>query len=482
LEVIFGSIYVAEAAIKLVAYSPKTYFSSKANCFDFLIVLAVIANWCFAALGGEELEMFRAIEAMRVLRVFRLFKLISAFRTLITTFLATLFPLLNISALMLLNFIVFGVVGMALFGGTVNWDQNGDSLKFLSPYANFDRFSNAFYLLFVMCTGESWNGYARELHTFHWAATPFCIIFIIISRFVIINLFVAIILTNYSTAFEAASRPDGVKRRLDDNSIRDFNEKWNGLYLEHLATLSQLVSDARKEDGLQHHVTKNAERLLAEAVNDPKRIPVYLFADLLLKLKAPLGFRKRTMQDGVKFNSSHVMLWIKNHDKDFPIVAGQLEYHTTLRALIDITLLEGNVPDNVRTLINLSNSSFQLPPSLMNESSSSLGSLTSGLSSKMTVSEVIAHDQVREMLRRWAIRWRLKKMRHNGEDPSKIRALVQESAAQSSRNLFLRQTSTGSLFRQDSDPSVGVGLSPTAASGTSAASEASNRITDVDFV
>lgn len=99
-----------EAVLKFAALSPRGYLSDAWNVFDLIIVIGSLVD---AGLAGKGVN----VNFLRIFRAARLVKLLKKgdIKTLIWTFYRSLGNLPWVSALILLIFFVYGVVGMQLF-------------------------------------------------------------------------------------------------------------------------------------------------------------------------------------------------------------------------------------------------------------------------------------------------------------------------------------------------------------------------------
>jgi len=122
------------------------------------------------------------LRALRILRVFRLFSQVPKLRAIIESLMRALPGMGWTALLLMLIFYVFGVMGTLLFGQAFPeyWGSLGTS----------------FFSLFQIMTLESWSsGIARPmLEEFPWA-WAFFVPFILVSSFMVLNLFIAIIVT-----------------------------------------------------------------------------------------------------------------------------------------------------------------------------------------------------------------------------------------------------------------------------------------------
>lgn len=166
------AIFVAEILLKLLALGPR-FFRSGWNIFDFLIVSISLVP------ASGPLEILRAL---RILRVLRLLSQVPKLRVIIESLMRALPGMGWTALLLLLVFYVFAVMGTMMFGQQFPeyWGNLGLSL----------------FSLFQIMTLESWSsGVARPMmEVYPWIWVYF-VPFILVSSFMVLNLFIAIIVT-----------------------------------------------------------------------------------------------------------------------------------------------------------------------------------------------------------------------------------------------------------------------------------------------
>ncbi len=165
-------VFVVEILLKLIAFGPR-FFRSGWNIFDFFIVSIALVP----AAGP-----FEILRALRILRVLRLLSQIPKLRAIIESLLRAL-PGMGWTALLLvLVFYIFAVMGTMLFREEFPeyWGNLGLSL----------------FSLFQIMTLESWStGVARPMMESYPLIWIYFVPFILISSFMVLNLFIAIIVT-----------------------------------------------------------------------------------------------------------------------------------------------------------------------------------------------------------------------------------------------------------------------------------------------
>ena len=166
------AVFVLEILIKLLAFGPR-FFRSGWNLFDFFVVGIALVP------ASGPLEILRAL---RILRVLRLLSQVPRLRQIIESLLRALPGMGWTAALLLLIFYIFAVMGTMLFGQQFPdyWGSLGKS----------------FFSLFQIMTLESWSsGIARPMQEQIPMIWLFFVPFILISSFMVLNLFIAIIVS-----------------------------------------------------------------------------------------------------------------------------------------------------------------------------------------------------------------------------------------------------------------------------------------------
>jgi voltage-gated sodium channel len=169
LDTIALSIFVVELAAKLYVYRLR-FFRDPWNCFDFLVVgIALVPS------AGA----FSVLRALRVLRMLRLISMVPSMRRVVSTLLAAIPGVLSIVGLLVLLVYVFAVMGTNLFADA-------------SP-RYFGDLGRSLWTLFQTLTGEAWPDIAADVMAEEPMAWVFFLLFILITTFVVLNLFLAVV-------------------------------------------------------------------------------------------------------------------------------------------------------------------------------------------------------------------------------------------------------------------------------------------------
>ena len=254
IEYIFYSIFCIEMILKLLGLGIRQYFYFKWNQFDFLIVVTATIQLIIEAVSSNNPTSATAssfdpslFRIFRIFRILRLIKQAQGIKDMINTLILSSSALFNVSMLLFLLFFVFSIAGMNLFG-TINQHIG----NYITEYNNFATWTNSMLLLFRIATGESWNGIMNDCSIM----PPYCVladnncgspktaslyfpIFVCLSSFLLLNVFIAVVLSNFEAQIEKKQDQTDNKRldRLDrlDNSGTKAN-KPNNMVVNSLKT------------------------------------------------------------------------------------------------------------------------------------------------------------------------------------------------------------------------------------------------------
>jgi voltage-gated sodium channel len=178
-------VFVVEIGLKLVAFGPR-FFRSGWNVFDFIIVGISLTP------ASGPLAILRSL---RILRVLRLLSTVRRLRLLVESLMQAIPGIGWTAALLLMMFYIFGVMGTELFGESFpEW---------------FGSLGASIYSLFQIMTLESWSmGIARPVMEQYPHAWAFFVPFILISSFMVLNLFIAIIVSATQEVHESEQRAE----------------------------------------------------------------------------------------------------------------------------------------------------------------------------------------------------------------------------------------------------------------------------------
>lgn len=200
--------------------------SSSSNPFPFspgILLRDLIVKYFFSP------TLLRVVRVVKVGRVLRLVKGARGIRTLLFALAMSLPALFNICLLLFLVIFIYAIFGMSFF-------MNVKHRYGIDETFNFSTFFKSFILLFQMSTSAGWDGVLAAIMD-ESDCTPsrgdvegdcgnraiaiaFLVTYLIISFLIIINMYIAVILENYSQATE------DVHEGLTDDDYDMYYEIW----------------------------------------------------------------------------------------------------------------------------------------------------------------------------------------------------------------------------------------------------------------
>lgn len=197
-------IFIIELGLRIYAHGWK-FLRDPWSVFDLLIVCVSLVP----ASGG-----LSVLRALRILRALRLVSAVPGMKKVVSGLLAAIPAMLSIIVLLSLVLYVGAVLATELYGAS-------------SPQY-FGDLGDSLFTLFQVMTGEAWPDIAQEVLTEHPTAWIFFVGYILVSTFVVLNLFTAVVVS--------AMEPDRTEENQQD-----------ALLLEEIRALRAEVALIRQE-------------------------------------------------------------------------------------------------------------------------------------------------------------------------------------------------------------------------------------------
>ncbi|KAK9410683.1 sodium channel protein type 2 subunit alpha-like [Crotalus adamanteus] len=237
INLVFIILFTGECILKLISLR-HYYFTIGWNIFDFIVVILSIVGMFLAEIIEKYFvspTLFRVIRLARIGRILRLIKGAKGIRTLLFALMMSLPALFNIGLLLFLVMFIYAIFGMSNFA-YVKREVGIDDLF------NFETFGNSMLCLFQITTSAGWDGLLAPILN---SGPPDCdpeidhpgssvkgdcgnpsvgifffVSYIIISFLVVVNMYIAVILENFSVATEESAEP------LSEDDFEMFYEVW----------------------------------------------------------------------------------------------------------------------------------------------------------------------------------------------------------------------------------------------------------------
>ncbi|GFG40089.1 hypothetical protein Cfor_10976, partial [Coptotermes formosanus] len=215
----FTATFGIEAVLKLMALSPKYYFQEGWNIFDFLIVALSLLE-----LGLEGVQGLSVLRSFRLLRVFKLAKSWPTLNLLISIMGRTVGALGNLTFVLCIIIFIFAVMGMQLFGK--NYVDNVERFPGQEmPRWNFTDFMHSFMIVFRVLCGEWIESMWDCMLVGDWSCIPFFLATVVIGNLVVLNLFLALLLSNFGSSSLSAPTADS-----DTNKIAEAFDRFSRFF------------------------------------------------------------------------------------------------------------------------------------------------------------------------------------------------------------------------------------------------------------
>uniref|UniRef100_A0A8C1R5R2 Sodium channel protein n=1 Tax=Cyprinus carpio TaxID=7962 RepID=A0A8C1R5R2_CYPCA len=233
----FIVLFTSECVLKMAALR-QYFFTVGWNVFDFIVVILSIVGMFLAEVIKKYFfspTLFRVIRLARIGRVLRLIRGAKGIRTLLFALMMSLPALFNIGLLLFLVMFIYAIFGMSNFAYV---KKSGG----IDDMFNFETFGNSMLCLFQITTSAGWDGLlAPMLITNESECNPnktfpgsqvkgdcgnppigifFFVSYIIICFLIVVNMYIAVILENFSVATEESAEP------LSEDDFNRFYEVW----------------------------------------------------------------------------------------------------------------------------------------------------------------------------------------------------------------------------------------------------------------
>ncbi|XP_058166618.1 sodium channel protein para isoform X41 [Anopheles ziemanni] len=262
----FTATFAIEASMKLIAMSPKYYFQEGWNIFDFIIVALSLLE-----LGLEGVQGLSVLRSFRLLRVFKLAKSWPTLNLLISIMGRTMGALGNLTFVLCIIIFIFAVMGMQLFGKNYldNMDRFPDGDL---PRWNFTDFMHSFMIVFRVLCGEWIESMWDCMLVGDVSCIPFFLATVVIGNLVVLNLFLALLLSNFGSSSLSAPTADNETNKIAEafNRISRFSN-WikmniaNALKFFKTKLTSQIASVQPAEHG-ENELELTPDDILADGL------------------------------------------------------------------------------------------------------------------------------------------------------------------------------------------------------------------------
>lgn len=224
-------LFVAEMLLKLVALGLKGYWKDSFNKFDTVVNIVSVVE-LYATSNGS----LSALRAFRILRVMKIAGTSQSLKLFIETLSKTIVELGNFALIVALISFIFALLGMQTFGNLFHFEvcesaanpETGVEVvvcEIDSPRSNFDTLLWAFVTVLQIFTGEDWNSVMYSgMRAKGDAASLYFVFLVIIGNYIVMNLFIAILLSSFSSHREERYDAVGVMPTIEGGQSVAFSD------------------------------------------------------------------------------------------------------------------------------------------------------------------------------------------------------------------------------------------------------------------
>ncbi|NXC01608.1 SCN5A protein, partial [Orthonyx spaldingii] len=217
-NLVFTGIFTAEMILKIIALDPYYYFQQPWNIFDSVIVTLSLIELSFPKSKSKKERQkggtLSVLRSFRLLRVFKLAKSWPTLNTLIKIICNSLGALSNLTLVLAIIIFIFAIVGVQLFGKSYAANYTKIN-KDCEPRWHMKDFFHSFLVIFRILCGE-WIETMWECMVV--AEPPLCLfvflLVMVIGNLVVLNLFIALLLSSFSADSLQTTEDDGEMNNL----------------------------------------------------------------------------------------------------------------------------------------------------------------------------------------------------------------------------------------------------------------------------
>ncbi|KAM6951086.1 sodium channel protein type 4 subunit alpha A [Aplochiton taeniatus] len=209
-NLVFTGIFTAEMVLKLIAMDPYYYFQVGWNIFDSIIVTLSLVE-----LGLADVQGLSVLRSFRLMRVFKLAKSWPTLNMLIKIIGNSVGALGNLTLVLAIIVFIFAVVGMQLFGKNYKECVCKIATDCELPRWHMNDFFHSFLIVFRILCGEwietMWD--CMEVAGAGMCLVVFMMV-MVIGNLVVLNLFLALLLSSFSGDNLSGGDEDGEMNNL----------------------------------------------------------------------------------------------------------------------------------------------------------------------------------------------------------------------------------------------------------------------------
>ncbi|KAA0719893.1 Voltage-dependent N-type calcium channel subunit alpha-1B [Triplophysa tibetana] len=283
-EFVFLGLFLTEMTLKMYGLGPRNYFHSSFNGFDFGVIVGSIFEVVWAAIQPGASFGISVLRALRLLRIFKVTKYWNSLRNLVVSLLNSMKSIISLLFLLFLFIVVFALLGMQLFGGQFNFEDE-------TPTTNFDSFPAAIMTVFQILTGEDWNAVMYHgiesqggVRTGMFSSVYF-IVLTLFGNYTLLNVFLAIAVDNLANAQEltkdeeeqeeAAKKSIALQKAMEVKEVSPMSAANISIAaIEQQRSLQKMSIWEQRSNQLRRHNVRSSSEALYNELEPEERLRV----------------------------------------------------------------------------------------------------------------------------------------------------------------------------------------------------------------
>lgn len=210
----FLCLFTVEMLIKVYCLGIHNYKLSLFNQFDFIVVMSSLLEVAITVPTDMHPVGISVLRCIRLLRIFKVTRYWESLSNLVDSLVNSIKSIISLLLLLFLFMIIFSLLGMQIFGGRFNFEDE-------TPRSNFDTFFRSLITVFQILTGEDWNAVMYiGINSWGGIGNTLCIIpiiffitLVVVGNYILLNVFLAIAVDNLADAETMTKQDEEEKKK-----------------------------------------------------------------------------------------------------------------------------------------------------------------------------------------------------------------------------------------------------------------------------
>ncbi|XP_066481268.1 voltage-dependent L-type calcium channel subunit alpha-1S isoform X2 [Tiliqua scincoides] len=242
------ALFTVEMILKMYALGLRQYFMSLFNRFDCLVVCTGILEIILVEITSMTPLGISVLRCIRLLRILKITKYWTSLNNLVASLLNSVRSIASLLTLLFLFIVIFALLGMQLFGGKFDFDDN------VVWRSTFDNFPQALISVFQVLTGEDWTSIMyNAIMSYGGPTYPgilVCLYFVVLfvcGNYVLLNVFLAIAVDNLA---EAETLTSAQKAKAEEKKRKKMARGYPEKSDEEKQLLAKKLEQKAKAEGI----------------------------------------------------------------------------------------------------------------------------------------------------------------------------------------------------------------------------------------